>query len=76
VHTDDGTLASAVEDVTPLTEYAAKFRYPGAPWEPTLQEAQESIALARTFVHTIREKLPASITSFDDHSKDSMESGT
>src|ERR1039457_6313520 len=36
-----------MEDVTPLTEYAARFRYPGAPWEPTLQEAQESIEIAR-----------------------------
>ena len=27
----DGTLAPAVEEVTPLTEYAARFRYPGAP---------------------------------------------
>src|ERR1022692_4564852 len=43
----DGTLAPAMEDVTPLTEYAARFRYPGAPWEPTLQEAQESIEIAR-----------------------------
>src|ERR1017187_5688347 len=39
----DGSLAPAIEDVTPLTEYAARFRYPGAPWEPPLQEAQESI---------------------------------
>jgi HEPN domain-containing protein len=71
----DGTLAPAVEDVTPLTEYAARFRYPGAPWEPTLQEAQESIELARTFVHTILKRLPPWVTSFDDRSKDSMESG-
>jgi hypothetical protein len=66
----DGTLAPAVEDVTPLTEYAARFRYPGAPWEPTLQEAQESIDLARTFVHTLLTRLPPCITSFDDSSKD------
>ena len=54
----DGTLAPAMEEVTPLTEYAARFRYPGAPWEPTLQDAMESIELARTFVHTILNRLP------------------
>jgi HEPN domain-containing protein len=59
----DGTLAAAVENVTPLTEYAARFRYPGAPWEPTLLEAQESIELARTFVRTILERLPPPVTS-------------
>jgi hypothetical protein len=48
----DGALAPAMEDVTPLTEYAARFRYPGAPWEPTVQEARESIELARTFIHS------------------------
>jgi hypothetical protein len=42
---------------------------------PALQEAQESIDLARTFVRTILKSLPPSITSFDDHSKDLMESG-
>ena len=54
----DTTLAPAVENVTPLTEYAARFRYPGAPWEPTLHEAQESIELARAFLHAILTRLP------------------
>ena len=71
----DGTLAPAVKDVTPLTEYAARFRYPGAPWEPTLQEAQESIELARTFAHAILKRLPPRFANFDDRFKDSMESG-
>jgi hypothetical protein len=70
----DGSLATAIEDVTPLTDYAARFRYPGASWEPTLQEAQESIELARTFGHTILKRLPLGIISFDDRSKDSVES--
>ena len=68
-------LAPAMEDVTPLTEYAARFRYPGAPWEPTLQEAQESIELAGTFFHTILKRLPPRIASFDGRSKGSVESG-
>jgi HEPN domain-containing protein len=58
----DGTLAPAIEEVISLTEYAARFRYPGAPWEPTLREAQESITLARTFVQTILKRLPTQIT--------------
>ena len=29
-----------------LTEYAWKFRYPGEPEEPTVEEAEEAIALA------------------------------
>jgi hypothetical protein len=62
----DGTLAAAVEGVTPLTEYAARFRYPGAPWEPTLLEAQESIELARTFVRTILKRLPLPVTSLNE----------
>ena len=66
MHTDRGTLAPAVEDVTALTEYAARFRYPGAPWEPTLLEAQESIELARAFVHTVLKRLPPPIISPDD----------
>jgi HEPN domain-containing protein len=57
----DGTLAVVMEDVTPLTEYAARFRYPGAPWEPTLQEARESIELARTFVDAILKRLPPGV---------------
>jgi len=50
-----------MDEVTPLTEYAARFRYPGAPWEPTLREAQESIELAQTFIHGYRLALPASM---------------
>jgi hypothetical protein len=37
--------------------------HPGAPWEPTLLEAQESIELARTFVRTILKRLPLPVTS-------------
>lgn len=59
----DPTLAPAVEIVTPLTEYAARFRYPGAPWEPTLYEARESIELARAFLHTILTRLPPHATN-------------
>ena len=54
----DSTLASAVTRVTVLTKYAVRFRYPGAPYEPNVEEAQESISLAREFVDTVLARLP------------------
>lgn len=52
------SLASAVGKATPLTEYAARFRYPGAPYEPDRAEANESISVARDFIDCILAKLP------------------
>jgi len=49
----DGSLVPAMVDVTPLSKYAAKFRYPGAPWEPTPQEAREAIEIAGVFFEII-----------------------
>src|SRR5664280_1849315 len=46
----DSTLASAVTQVTVLTKYAVRFRYPGAPYEPGVEEAQESLGLAQEFM--------------------------
>ena len=53
-----GTLASAMVGVTPLTESAARFRYPGAPRESTLREALESIKIARLFVDAVLKRRP------------------
>ncbi len=36
----DPTLKSIVDSAVPLTEYAWKFRYPGEPEEPSMQEVQ------------------------------------
>lgn len=46
-------LAAAV-----LTQYAWKFRYPGEPEEPSLEEAETSIALAREVYKAIVSLLP------------------
>ena len=54
----DSTLASSVTRVTVLTKYAVRFRYPGAPYEPDVQEAQESLGLAQEFVEVVLAKLP------------------
>ena len=37
------------------------FRYPGAPYSPTVQEAQETVALAREAVDEILSRLPAEV---------------
>ncbi len=63
--TTDASLAAAIEEVTHLSEYAVRFRYPGAPWEPTMQEALESLQLARSFLDGIRMRLPSQIASFE-----------
>jgi len=55
------TLAASVAQATPLTEYASRFRYPGAPYEPGAEEAREAIALANTFVEAVRAVLPREI---------------
>ena len=54
----DGTLGPAVKTVEPLTAYATQLRYPGARLEPTLQQAKESIQLARAFFDAIIERIP------------------
>ena len=54
----DSTLASAVTRVTVLTKYAVRFRYPGAPYEPGIEEARDSLRLAHEFVEAVLAKLP------------------
>jgi len=56
----DSTLASAVTRVTVLTKYAVRFRYPGAPYEPDVEEAQESLGLALEFMETVLGDFPGS----------------
>lgn len=42
-----------------LTEYAWKYRYPGEPAEPSREEADRAIALAREVLSAILGRLPA-----------------
>ena len=55
----DPALAPLVDRLTPLTNYAVRFRYPGSPWEPVLDEARESLALAHEVVNFILSCLPS-----------------
>jgi len=54
----DPGLADLVAQVAPLTQFAWRYRYPGAPLGPTVEEARETIAVARSAVVAIIERLP------------------
>lgn len=51
-------LAAFAGRAAPLNKYAVRFRYPGEPYAPSVEEAQEAIALARDLVSEIVAYLP------------------
>ena len=57
----DTTLRALVDGAVPLTDYAWRFRYPGAPAEPPVDEAQEALALAREVYDAVLGRLPAEV---------------
>ncbi len=57
----DATLKELVDQAVPLTEYAWKFRYPGDIEEPTSQEAEEALQIAREVHAAILYRLPQEI---------------
>jgi HEPN domain-containing protein len=57
----DSTLAPFVEGVEPLTKYVSRFRYPGAPYTPSLEEGQAALALARGLLEVIGSRLPLAV---------------
>jgi len=54
----DSTLRDVVDRAVPLTEYAWKFRYPGEPEEPSLEEAEEALVIARELYDALITRLP------------------
>jgi HEPN domain-containing protein len=54
----DPALAPIVKQAEPLTAYAWKLRYPGEPYEPTIAEAEEGLAVARMVFEEISGRLP------------------
>lgn len=54
----DPSLESLLMRAAGLTQYAWKFRYPGEPQEPSLEEAERAIALAREVYEAILSRLP------------------
>ncbi len=55
----DPTLAGLLQSANSLTKYAVRFRYPGAPYEPTLEEARDVAALAGDVVEAITSRVSA-----------------
>ena len=54
----DTVFGGWAERLDKLTEYAWKFRYPGAPYEPTAEEAQRALALAREAYEAVLSRIP------------------
>ena len=54
----DQTLGPLMARAETLSEYATRFRYPGARYEPSLEEARDVVALAREVMEAIVTRLP------------------
>jgi HEPN domain-containing protein len=57
----DGSLASLAERAEDLTQFAWVFRYPGALEEPSQQEAEDALALARAVYDATLARLPEEV---------------
>ena len=53
----DGSLAPVLDQANSLTDYAWRFRYPGAPYEPDETEAAAVLERAETIVREIQDRL-------------------
>jgi hypothetical protein len=54
----DRELAGVGQRATMLTDYAWKYRYPGEPEEPSLEEAKSALALAQEVYKAVLGRLP------------------
>ena len=57
----DPTLKDLADRADILTKYAWQFRYPGAPYEPALEEGQMAFILAREIMEAITSRLPSEV---------------
>ena len=57
----DLTLGSLMGRAETLSEYASRFRYPGAPYEPRMEEGQAALALVREVTEAILIRLPREV---------------
>jgi len=57
----DETLRSIADRASPLTEYAWRFRYPGEPSEPSREEAEEALNIAREVFGWVWARLPTTV---------------
>ncbi|HEY3215335.1 MAG TPA: hypothetical protein VGK93_02460 [Candidatus Eisenbacteria bacterium] len=54
-------LEPVLRQAGPLTEYAWRFRYPGEPDGPSIEEARAALATAREVCGAIAARLPAEV---------------
>jgi HEPN domain-containing protein len=54
----DPTLENVVAPALDLTRYAIEFRYPGELEEPTVEETMKWLAVARTVLAEVAQRLP------------------
>jgi HEPN domain-containing protein len=59
----DTALKEIIDLATPLTQYAWKFRYPGEPHEPPVEEAQEALMIGRAVYEALVKRLPEEVAS-------------
>ena len=59
--TIDPSLRDLVDRAAPLTEYAWRFRYPGEAHDPTRDEAEAALAVARDVFQAVLARLPATV---------------
>ena len=57
----DATLRAVIDQAVPLSEYAWKFRYPGASYNPPAEEVAEVLAIARRVVEALFQRLPPEV---------------
>ncbi len=57
----DSALTSLLKGAAPLTEYAWRFRYPGDPFDPPLEEAEQALVTAREVYEALLSRLPAEV---------------
>lgn len=55
----DPTLGAVVDQAVPLTEFAWKFRYPGDTDEPTREEAEKVLGVARAVYGAVLVRVPS-----------------
>jgi HEPN domain-containing protein len=57
----DTSLEPLLRTAAPLTEYAWRYRYPLDPEEPSVDEAAEALAIARSVHEAVVKRLPSDV---------------
>ena len=57
----DPSLRDLIDRAAPLSEYAWRFRYPGEAHDPTRDEAESALAVARDVFQAVLARLPESV---------------